>query len=224
MLADRLLIFAQFPAADVVRTWFEPELTRREVAELYDASLRDVITLAARERGRLELWFNGGDAVRRYFEKEFSRLVLVQQVGGSLGQRLVDAFERSFTDGAERVIVIFSDSPTLPETMLTSAFHDLHEADAVLGPTFDGGYYLVGLRRLAWLRARRMFEGVAWSTAHEWETSLVRAQDAKLAPRILPGWYHIDSTEDMVRARLHARADSHLGRWLAGRGARLAHD
>ncbi len=199
-----------------------PPLTAIQAAELYEACLRDVIALAARERGRLELWFSGGDTARKYFEREFRHLLREPQTWGSLGQRLADAFDRSFQDGAERVIAIVSDSPTLPETTLTSAFHDLHEADAVLGPTRDGAYYLVGLRARAWPRASRMFLGVPWIATHVWEATLLRAAEAALDLRILPGWYLIDRVEDLEQAREHAPADSHLGRWLAGHGAKLA--
>lgn len=221
MAPDRLIIFAKPPKPGAVKTRLVPPLSEREAAEVYEASLRDVIALAARERGRVELWFPGGDAAGDYFAREFPHLLRRPQADGSLGDRLADAFARSFTEAADRVVAIGGDSPTLPDTTLTAAFHDLQEADTVLGPALDGGYYLVGLRADAWPRARQLFTGVPWSSPGVWEATLARAEQAALDVRILPGWYDLDRIEDLQRVRQHALPESHIGRWLAGPGARF---
>lgn len=221
MAADRLLIFTELPVAASTRHSLVPPLSNDDAEELYDACLRDVIALAARERGRLELWFSGGKRARKYFEREFPHLEHHAQNDGSPGERLADAFERSFRDGAERVVVLGSNAPTVPDTMLTSAFHDLHDADAILGPAVDGRYFLTGLRTAAWPRARSILVEAPEPSSGPWEAALAAAAKNGLDVRILPGWYQIGGPDDLRRAREHALPESHLGRWLAGPGAAL---
>src|SRR5688572_24655367 len=138
MSADRLLIFCRPPLAGRVKTRLSPTIAPDDAATLYEASLRDVIALAGRERARVELWYDGQDA-ERYFTEQYPHIITQRQSSGELGARQRDAFERSFADGAERVVLIGSDSPTLPEGHLNAAFDDLREAPGVVGPARDGG-------------------------------------------------------------------------------------
>lgn len=151
-----------------------------------------------------------------YFAREFPVVPLVRQAKGDLGERMADAFDRSFAAGAGRVLLLGSDSPTLPPDTLHAAFDHLLDAEGVLGPALDGGYYLVGLRREAWPAAAGLFREVPWSTPDVLRVTALRAAEAGLALRTLPGWYDIDRPEDLARARVDAPPDSHLARWLAG--------
>jgi glycosyltransferase A (GT-A) superfamily protein (DUF2064 family) len=147
-----------------------------------------------------------------------------RQINGDLGERLADAFARSFADGGERVIILGGDVPTLPETTLTSAFTDLGGANGVIGPSLDGGYVLIGLRRASWPRAAALFQDIPWSTEHVLSATLHRAGEAGLDLRVLPGWYDVDRVADLERARVDAAADSHLGRWLRSDAGRTVQE
>jgi glycosyltransferase A (GT-A) superfamily protein (DUF2064 family) len=219
MPADRVLIFGERPLPGAVKTRLSPPLPPEEAAAVYDACLRDVIALAARERGRVELWYEGNSA-HKYFSREFPHLTCASQSGGSLGARLTDAFVRSFDDGAERVIIIPNDAPTLPDTVLTSAFHDLQEADIVIGPNHEGSCYLIGLRSAAWPQAALMLNDIPNPEGDTFNRILAQAATTDLDLRVLPGWYGIEVPEDLMRARADAAAESHLGRWLDSDSAR----
>jgi rSAM/selenodomain-associated transferase 1 len=220
MSADRVLVFARRPVPGKVKTRLTPPLAPAEAARIYEACLRDVVTHAARERGRVELWYDGGRNVEAWFAQEFQSMQRARQSSGELGERLADAFARSFADGAERVVILGGDVPTLPETTLTSAFTDLEDADGVVGPSVDGGYVLIALRRSSWPRGATLFQDVPWSTEQVLSVTLHRAQDAGLDMRVLPGWYDVDRVADLVRAKADAAPDSHLGRWLRSDAAR----
>jgi uncharacterized protein len=222
MAADRLLIFARAPVAHRVKTRLTPPLDPQAAATVYEACLRDVITAAARERGRLELWYAEEPEAAQYFAAEFPHVMRQAQSGADLGERLTDAFARSFDDGAARVVIIGSDAPTLPETFYGAAFDHLRDAAAVLGPAVDGGYYLVGLAVEAWPQAMHLFHDVPWSTRDVLATTVARAADAGLDMRVLPGWYDIDTMDDLLRARADLAPESHLARWLAEQAARSA--
>ncbi len=214
MPADRLIVFAKAPVPGDVKTRLSPPLSPADAAAVHEACLRDVITHAARERGRLEIWFAGGTAAGGWFAREFPGIVRAAQRDGDLGARMGDAFERSFADGAERVIIVGADVPTLPDSTLTSAFVDLEDGDAVIGPSRDGGYVLIGLHVRAWPRGVALFETVDWSTDAVLAQTLANAERARLDLRLLPGWYDVDRPEDLERARADASPDSYLGRWL----------
>jgi len=119
----------------------------------------------------------------------------VAQVPGDLGRRLAAFFEDAFQRGARRVIVLGSDSPTVPQSAIDRAWEELDRHDVVLGPTADGGYYLVGASRLV----PELFQAIPWSTERVWRTTVnrLRACDARHAA--LPAWYDVDSAPDLMR-------------------------
>lgn len=221
-MPDRLLIFGCRPEAGRVKTRLSPPLPPDEAAAVYEACLMDVLALAAGERAEVELWFDAGDAPDRaldYFASTLPLVCVVPQATGHLGTRMEDAFERTFATGAERVILMRSDIPTLPAACLHAAFDYLAEPDGprvVLGPTTEGGYYLVGARRSAWPALAVIFRNVSWSHPSVLRITGERAAAAGLSLRLLPGWYDIEIPEDLARARQDAAPDSHLGRWLDG--------
>ncbi|HEY0672377.1 MAG TPA: TIGR04282 family arsenosugar biosynthesis glycosyltransferase [Longimicrobiales bacterium] len=213
MAVDRVLVFAKVPLAGSVKTRLTPPLPPDEAALLYEACLRDVVALCARERARVELWYHQDARAEGYFGREFAHLLLAQQGAGHLGDKMRDAFERSFADGGERVIIVGSDVPTLPEPVLNAALDQIRESELVIGPTRDGGYYLIGCTRAAWPRARSIFLDVAWSTDAVFRTTVASATRAQLQMRVLPGWYDVDTIDDLKQALLDADPESNLSRW-----------
>ena len=213
MAADRILVFAKRPAAGHVKTRLTPPLPPDEAANVYEACVRDVIALAARQRARVELWYVDEQNARTWFAREMPNLPAEAQATGDLGVKMLDAFERSFADGAERVVIIGSDVPTLPEAVLNAAFDDLHEVDVAIGPTVDGGYYLIGLRAEARAKAHVLFERIGWSQPDVFRSTLNRIENAGLESRVLPGWYDVDTIQDLRQALSDASSDAHLCRW-----------
>jgi glycosyltransferase A (GT-A) superfamily protein (DUF2064 family) len=102
-------------------------------------------------------------------------------------------------NGHGPVVVVGTDSPTLPPSFVAEAIGSLAagESDVALGPTEDGGYYLVGLRELA----RDLFRGVAWSTPHVYRQTAENAARARLRTLELPRWYDVDTPADLLRLR-----------------------
>ena len=213
MAVDRLLIYGKAPVAGRVKTRLTPPLPPDEAAAAYEACLRDVVKLCARERARVELWYHAEGRADDYFANEFPHLTLQRQSDGDLGAKMKDSFERSFADGAQHVLIVGSDIPTLPETILNSALDHVHDAEMVIGPTLDGGYYLVGINVDAWPRAQGIFDDVEWSTDAVFRATAARAEQARVDARILPGWYDVDTMEQLRQALIDTPADSNLSRW-----------
>lgn len=122
--------------------------------------------------------------------------VLEPQSAGDLGTRMQTHFERAFATGAEQVVLIGSDSPLLSTTYLQQAFDLLERAPVVLGPSADGGYYLVGSRQMV-----PIFDDMPWSTEQLWAQTIARLNARSIDYARLPGWYDIDQIADLHRLR-----------------------
>ena len=123
---------------------------------------------------------------------------LLLQEGDNLGQRLDNALTRCFEIGYQRAVIMNSDGPTLPLDCLTAAFDGLRNgADVVLGPSDDGGYYLIGLRR----PAPRLLREVRMSTPDVLTDTLRIAAEEGLRVELLPVWYDVDDGESLARLR-----------------------
>ena len=116
--------------------------------------------------------------------------------------------------GAERVVVVGADSPTLPVAYVEQAFGALEQADVVFGPATDGGYYLVGCAR----RLPPIFEDSVWSHRRVLAAAIARLNDPSWQVALLPPWYDVDTLEDWLTLRGHVAAlrragvDPHLPR------------
>jgi len=197
-----LIIMAKEPLAGRVKTRLCPPYSSEEAAQLYQCFLLDTFELAAR--------LQGVTATVAYFpseaEKTFKSMVpstfeLTPQRGNNLGERLSNAFEQLFSLGYEQVVAIGADSPTLPLVYMRRSFELLPRADLVLGPSTDGGYYLIGMKA----PHRDLFVGVTMGTDKVLLQTLERASQAKLRVSLLPPWYDIDAADDLKRLAAELR-------------------
>ena len=192
-----LCIMAKAPETGQVKTRLCPPLSPAEAAELCRCFLLDKIAqVRVVERAEPVVAY-APEGAAPVFEALAPGFTLVPQRGGELTARLVSVLDRLFADGCEAVILIDSDTPTLPTglleravTLLASGAHDL-----VLGPSEDGGYYLIGLRR----PQPELFEGMPWSTPAVLEETLRRARALGLSALRLPPWYDVDTGADLAR-------------------------
>jgi rSAM/selenodomain-associated transferase 1 len=218
----RLLIFAKLPEPGLVKTRLIPKLGSDGAALLYEAFLDDTIALCrgVREVG-LEVWAAGGESSpdderkgAAYFHRRHPGLRFRHQIGADLGGRLRDAFETAFEEGCDDVVVTGSDHPTLPVDYVRGAFTALTATEVVVGPSADGGYYLIGLRRLTWPKAGGLFADMPWSTPEVLAATRERARSLGLRHVELPEWYDVDDPSDLPRLGRDADAGSHTARML----------
>jgi hypothetical protein len=122
------------------------------------------------------------------------------QASGDLGARLREFFAQAFAQGAQRVCVIGADSPDLPREYIDRAFSSLERSEIVLGPTLDGGYYLLGASRVP---PNNIFEDIPWSSPQVFGVTLERLAQCSIAPQLLPTWQDVDDWNDLLG--LHKR-------------------
>jgi len=120
---------------------------------------------------------------------------LMAQPHAGFGARLRSALDAGHAEG-RRVVLIGTDSPTLPAAIVRRGFARLERADCVLGPAMDGGYYLIGARDPL---PRSLFAGMPWSSGTVGAETLRRARDAGLRVALLPTWYDVDDEAGLAR-------------------------
>ena len=194
-------VMAKAPRRGEVKTRLVPPLTPAEAAALSGAFLRDAAEniLTAAETAAIDGWVAysppGSEAVFEALLPRGIRLLPSRRPG--LAASLLDAADDLLATGYGGACLVNNDSPTLPTAAIAAAARALAAPGdrAVLGPAADGGYYLIGLKRLH----RRLFEDIDWSTERVLRQTLDRAAEIGLATVMLPVWYDVDDLASLRR-------------------------
>jgi len=192
-MPDTLLVVAKQPAPGQTKTRLCPPLTPIQAANLYDCFLRDTLDTMRKIPGvQRVIGFLPEDA-QDYFNQLAPDMGLVCQHGAALGERLDHLLTDALAGGSQRAVVMDSDSPTLPVDYISQAFEQLADADVVLGPTRDGGYYLIGLKQ----PQPHLLRQVQMSTPNVLSDTLALAESTGLVVSLLPTWYDVDTIADL---------------------------
>src|SRR5919108_502122 len=204
---NTLLVVAKQPLPGQTKTRLCPALSHTQAADLYECFLRDTLdvmrTVPSVQR---RIAFLPEDA-RNYFCQLAPDMELTCQRGESLGERLDHLLMEALASGSERAVVMDSDSPTLPAEFISQAFEELAAADVVLGPTRDGGYYLIGMKQ----PQSHLLRQVQMSTSHVLADTLALAKGSNLAVSLLPTWYDIDTIDDLLQLAREINGSSDNG-------------
>jgi uncharacterized protein len=204
-MKEALVLMAKAPRPGEVKTRLAGALGAEDAAELYVAFLND--TWAAmeevweeREGLSLALCYTPAGAEEAFERLEREGGLMLAQRGESLGERMQNCFADLFAAGFESVVLIGADTPTLPADALGEALERLAEGGenrVVVGPSEDGGYYLIGMRRLH----AALFAGVNWGAGGVFAETERRAQTCGVEISLLPAWYDVDTPADLERLR-----------------------
>jgi rSAM/selenodomain-associated transferase 1 len=192
-----MAIMAKAPRAGKVKTRLSPPLTLEQSAALNICFLRDTAENLAAVAGSAGLicYTPVGDEVA------FDGLLpasfnLIAQRGDKFGERLLAAAEDILACGYGSVCLIDSDSPTVPKAAFEQAVRELARPGdrIVLGPSHDGGYYLIGLKK----PHPEPFKQITWSTASVLDETIERAREAGIEVVRLPLWYDVDDAATLA--------------------------
>jgi uncharacterized protein len=191
-----LVVVAKTPAPGQTKTRLTPPLTGEQASALYECFLRDTLAIIRATEQQIALtpiiaYLPQGD--EGYFRQLAPDFELLLQRGNNLSERLDNATTHCLKNGYDQIVIMDSDSPTLPITNLIQAFTALEQADVSLGPCEDGGYYCIGLKQ----PAPSLFLQVTMSTDHVVSDTLTQAAEAKLSVELLPSCYDIDYAADL---------------------------
>lgn len=199
---DVLGIFAKRPRSGHVKTRLAAAISPEWAARAAAAFLDDTLDRFAELTVRRVVVFAPSDAEACFAQHGAGRYHLWPQADGDLGARLAAFFRTAFAAGARRAVAIGADSPTLPTDHVVRAFAELDHADVVLGPAFDGGYYLVGCGP----NLPPMFDDIPWSTPDVLRATVERLGAGPWRLALLPPWYDVDTPADWLLLRGHVAA------------------
>jgi uncharacterized protein len=190
-----LVIMAKAPRLGSVKTRLAKSLPLQAVSELYRCLLDDTIALAQALDGVEVAIMCPESDVEDLGRAAGGTVRVVPQTGNGLAAGLTSVFAHFAGAGHSRIVAFNSDSPHLPASVLDSAFHALATCDVVIGPTHDGGYYLVG----ATASHPGLFTGDAMGTTSAFEALLARARALRLSVHLTDPFYDIDEVADLGR-------------------------
>jgi rSAM/selenodomain-associated transferase 1 len=218
-----VVIVAKEPAPGRVKTRLCPHLSPSEAADLYTLFVQDMVEEMS-GLTKLPGASSPSIAVALAYTPEQSEaafkamlpavLPLFPQQGTNLGERLAGIFQKLFGEGYNQVHIINSDSPDMPRSLIGESARLLEEphTELVLGPCPDGGYYLIGLKKLI----PALFQEIPWSTDRVLDTTLQCARRLGLSYALLEPWYDIDTYDDLImflNRNRHKRYDGHETGW-----------
>jgi uncharacterized protein len=192
-LKAALIIFARNPVSGKVKTRIGHRLGNEKALSIYKELLRH--TVGETKNLAVDKYIFYADNVNN--NDVWDNLVYKKrlQLGDELGVRMKNAFEELFTDGYDKIIIIGTDCFELTEKGLTDAFALLQEWELVIGPSRDGGYYLLGMTKLF----PSLFANKTWSTDTVYQQTLENIQQLKILHQQLPVLSDIDTAEDWIK-------------------------
>jgi len=186
-----LLTFIKNPEFGKVKTRLSATMGHQRALEVYDKLLALTRSVTRQISCHRQLWYSqfideDDDWDARNYEKKL-------QQGSNLGQRMQYAFEQVFTAGYKRAVLIGSDCAELTPSHIQQAFTALENHDAVIGPSQDGGYYLLGMKAVH----PKLFLDIDWSTPSVFDDTISRMQSLNLSCAHLSTLNDIDTEEDL---------------------------
>lgn len=194
LMAQHLLIFARYPELGQVKTRLALTVGPEEALRVYCELLTRTRTAADGVAATKTLWLAGDPPASGPAFADWTGYARRPQPAGNLGQRMHHAFAAAFDAGATAAVVIGTDCPDLTAAHLTAAFHQLATHDVVVGPALDGGYYLLGTRRLV----ADLFANKPWSTDTVLAATLADADRLGLRVAHLPALSDVDTGADLA--------------------------
>jgi len=201
-MKNLLIIFAKTPEPGRVKTRLLPILSPVEAASLHESFILDTLSYTK------PLPLQRAMACTPTPDHPFFRqctveppLLFVQQEGKDLGERMKHAMEWGFSKGFEKILLIGSDTPTLPARFIQEGLHLLDTRPWVIGPSTDGGYYLIGGKA----PLPGLFSGIRWGTDEVLIKTLEKLERQKTSCHLLPFFYDIDRPKDLILLKSHIK-------------------
>lgn len=199
-----LIVFAREPKKGRVKTRLKSALSETACLNLYKAFLRDTLNLAQKVKAQeYVIAYDSIDGAKPYLRSIAPAFNFYRQEGKDLGQRIHNAFKYAHAIKADKSVIIGSDSPELPVNLIKAAFQKLDKYDLVLGPSEDGGYYLIGLK----YPCEELFRDVRWGSGDVLNATLKKARGLRKKYFLLDKWYDVDDAESLARLEFNLRGN-----------------
>ena len=181
-----LIIFVKYPEKGKVKSRLVLGSHDCFVADLYRCFIEDLLDRLSIGDYRFFIAFDPPEKEKDFIERFGKGFSYMPQTAADLGMRMHNAFTSCFAEGFRSVTLIGSDSPNLPREIIEEAFGSLESCEAVIGPTYDGGYYLIGFSKA--LFSRSIFDNMTWSTDSVYAETIRRFDQEGISFHVLPRW------------------------------------
>jgi len=190
-----ILLFVKYPEKGKVKTRLARDIGQDSALILYKIFVLDILEKLSACAYNLIIYYyplKDDKSVRKWLGDGY---FYAPQNGETLGERMKNAFERIFSEGFSRVVIIGSDIPDISVELMNEAFTELDKHDAVIGPSYDGGYYLIGLKKEKFLP--EIFKGIEWSTEKVFNDTMRIFRKNRYNVYLLPELQDIDTIDDL---------------------------
>lgn len=217
MAENHLIIFMRYPEPGKVKTRLSKDVGNENGVKLYRCFVETLLKRVSMDylhkqdkENKSRLSENRYD-ISIFFTPENERNKMINwlgagyefhaQFGDDLGERILNAFNVMFDNGAKKVVIIGSDAPILDAKLMAEAFKGLNQHDVVIGPASDGGYYLIGLsfisKKFTEYRNGNIFSNVEWDSETVYNQTVENLKSRGFTFTLLPELYDIDEYEDL---------------------------
>ncbi len=194
---NAIIIFTRYPESGKVKTRLADSIGDESACRLHKILAERIFNeclLLDEKDFSLFVFYpeeNNTEQVRNWVNKRFT---LFTQIGKTLGEKMSNAFNKIFELNFEKTIIIGTDIPDISKSILSEAFLDLEKNDIVIGPSNDGGYYLLGMNKFI----PEMFENIEWSIGPVFRKTTENINQNKLRYRTMEMLIDIDVKEDLL--------------------------
>lgn len=216
--SNALIIFTREPEPGMTKTRMMPYLSPEQCSELHKCMLKDIAKEASQANADIIVAYTGGEPLfLRSIMKEGSRFrkgaVYIEQRGSGIGDRMENAISDALNMGYRKAVLIGTDIPEIEAESIDAAFAMLDAFDVCLGPTEDGGYYLIGMKDVH----HAAFDVKQYGVGTVYEETVRSMEEAALTVGAADMYADIDTPEDAAGYRSRMREDAHLRRSCTGR-------
>jgi len=194
-----LVIFAKYPETGKVKTRLGKAIGYENSMLVYKAMLKDIILKMSTCKDYYVALCYTPKGKKKNFKNIFKVDILHVQTNGNLGDKMTDCF-RHFLKKYVNVVIIGSDAPMMNSRIVKNSFKLLKDKDIVLGESDDGGYYLIGMKKV-----HDIFSGIRWSTKNVLKDSIKKIKKKNLSYELLPEMFDVDTVDDLKKTRKHIK-------------------
>jgi rSAM/selenodomain-associated transferase 1 len=193
-MRNALILMTRAPIPGKTKTRLEPFLSPEQCASLHRAFIMDIYNTIKAVNADIIIYYTPERHKAMMHNILGDEVRLIPQIQGGLGERMHQGLAGCFAEGYDKCVLIGSDIPTISVGVLENAFQELNHKDVVIGPTEDGGYYLIGMKK----SKKEIFDKKFYGTQTVYQNTLGSIKKAKLTYSEMPIGYDIDVYEDLM--------------------------
>lgn len=215
-----IAIFSRAPDKGRVKTRLSKDLDETVVVNMYKNFVLDILQKIKSSKIQYKIFYDPPDTKNVMADWLGADNEFILQQGDDLGERMKNVFTTMFENSISRAVIIGTDFPDLPVKYLFEAFAGLKKSNAVIGPTFDGGYYLIGFNKDSFLS--HAFDHMPWGSNRVFKNTMALLNETNLSVHVLPKWRDVDTygdLKDLIKfLKINSNAAPKTYQYLLGAG------